>query len=57
MKVYLPQFHDQFHIEDFFDWLNEVERFFDYIGILEGKQVILVAYKLKRRAVAWWEQL
>ena len=34
-------------IEEFLDWVAEVERFFDYTKIFNEKQAKLVAYKLK----------
>ena len=57
MKIDLPQFNGQLKIEEFLDWLAEVERFFDYTKITEEKQAKLVAYKLKGSASAWWEQV
>ena len=32
-----------------------MEKFFDYIGIADDKQVCLMAFKLKRGASAWWD--
>ena len=52
----LPTFNGQLHIEELLDWLNEVERFFDYMEIPDDKKVKLVAYKLKEGTSAWWEQ-
>ena len=57
MKIDLPQFNGQLKIEEFLDWLAEVERLFDYTKIAEEKQAKLVAYKLKGSASAWWEQV
>ncbi|KAI6691341.1 hypothetical protein NL676_028169 [Syzygium grande] len=56
LKVDLPTFNGNLDIEDFLDWLWEVEKFFDAMDIDEDRQVKLVAYKLKGGASAWWEQ-
>ena len=50
MKVDLPSFNGNISIEEYLGWVNEVEKFFDYMGIADDKQVYLVAYKLKGRA-------
>lgn len=34
------------HIKNFLDWLNEIERFFEYMEIPGEKKKGLVAYKL-----------
>lgn len=57
MKMDLPSFDALLGIEDFLNWLAEVERFFDYMEIEEEKKLMLVASKLKGEASAWWEQL
>ncbi|BFG17495.1 hypothetical protein CerSpe_037690 [Prunus speciosa] len=57
MKIDLLVFNGHIHIEDFLDWLNEVERFFEYMEIPEEKKVKLVAYKLEGGASTWWEQV
>lgn len=36
------------------DWFAEVDRFFDYLEILEERKVILVAYRLKGAVSDWW---
>lgn len=57
MKIEIPQFDGLFMIEEFLDWLAEVEKFFDYWGTKEHMKVKLVAYRLKGGALAWWDQL
>jgi len=57
MKIDLPSFNEHLQIEDFLDWVTEVERFFDYMNIREDHKVKLVAYKFKGGASAWWEKL
>ena len=34
-----------------------MEKFFNYMGITDDKQVCLVAYKLKGGASAWWDRV
>lgn len=57
MKIEIPSFDGLFVIEDFLDWLAEVEKFFDYWETEEHMKVKLVAYRLKGGALARWDQL
>ena len=56
-RVELPEFSGTLQAEGFIDWIDEVERIFDYKEVPEQIKVKLVAIKLKGRASAWWEQL
>jgi hypothetical protein len=53
MNTNLPSFDGYLHNEDYLDWIMEVERFFEYMCILDEKKVKLVAYKLKGGASVW----
>jgi hypothetical protein len=54
-KVDLPEFSCTLQAEGFVDWLNELERIFEYKEVPDHDKVKLVAIKLKGRASAWWE--
>ena len=56
-KVEVLEFQGSLKPKDFVDWLNIVERVFDYYEFMDGKKAKLVAIHLKGRASAWWEQL
>ena len=57
MKVELPSFNGNVSIEEYLDWISEVEKFFDYMGTPDDKQMCLVAYKLKRGVFSWWDRV
>ncbi|XP_028071101.1 uncharacterized protein LOC114273497 [Camellia sinensis] len=57
IKIELPEFHGSLNPDEFIDWLNTIERIFDYGEVFVEKKVKLVAIWLKGRASAWWEQL
>jgi hypothetical protein len=40
---------------EFIDWLQTMERIFNFKKFLEYKKVKLVALKLKKYASLWWE--
>ena len=44
-------------MDDFLEWLNMVERVFEFHEPPKAKKVKLVAIKLRRNAYFWWENL
>lgn len=56
-QVDIPSFNGCLGIEEFMDWITEVDRFFDYIDTPAEKRVKLVACRLKGGASAWWDRL
>lgn len=56
-KIEIPEFSGSLQVEEFVDWLNTVERIFEFKEVPENMKVKLVAIKLKGRVSAWWEQL
>ncbi|KAL6191519.1 hypothetical protein ACLB2K_037909 [Fragaria x ananassa] len=57
MKVVILEFEGKIKPEVFIDWLNTVERVFDYKEMPNHRKVKLVAVKLTKNASALWEQL
>ena len=55
MKIEISFFSGNLDIESFLDWVYKVEKLFDMAYV--PKHVKSVAYKLKRGATAWWDQL
>ena len=57
LKVDIPYFSGNLNIEDFIDWLADIDKFFDYIRVPKENRVTLVACRLKGGVSAWWERL
>ena len=45
------------HTNDFLDWLNTIERVFEYCDPPERQKVKLLAIKMRKNASFWWENL
>ncbi|KAE8663112.1 putative Quercetin 3-O-methyltransferase 1 [Hibiscus syriacus] len=52
-RVDLPEFSGTLQAEGFVDWINEVERIFEYKEVPDRVKVKLITIKLKGRASAW----
>jgi len=57
VKVDIPDFEGKLHPDEFVDWLQTVERVFEYKEIHKEKKVKIIAVKLKKHASIWWENL
>ncbi|PWA68983.1 hypothetical protein CTI12_AA301370 [Artemisia annua] len=53
----VPTFHGSMNVEDFLDWMSELDTFFKFYEIPVDNRVNLVAYKLKGGAQSWWKNL
>ena len=56
-RVDIPEFEGQLDTDHFLDWLQTVERVFEYKDIPDNKKVKLVALKLRKYASIWWANL
>ncbi|CAN0886041.1 hypothetical protein LINGRAHAP2_LOCUS15259 [Linum grandiflorum] len=57
VKTDIPLFYGTMRVDEFLDWLVDVDRFFDLMGVPENKQVKMVAIRLKSIAASWWDKL
>jgi len=57
IKVDITEYEGQTQLDEFLDWLNTIERVFEFKEVPEHRKVKLVAIKLKKHASIWWEQL
>ncbi|VFQ71309.1 unnamed protein product [Cuscuta campestris] len=53
-KVETPTFDGKDDPDDFIDWLETIERVFDYTEVSKDKKVKLVALKFRSYASTWW---
>ncbi|CAN0846753.1 hypothetical protein LINGRAHAP2_LOCUS4606 [Linum grandiflorum] len=57
VKTDIPLFYGTMRVDEFLDWLVDVDRFFDLMRVPENKQVKMVAIRLKSIAASWWDKL
>jgi len=52
-RVDIPEFEGQLNPDHFLDWLQTVERVFEYKDVAEDRNVKIVALKLRKYASIW----
>ena len=57
IRTEIPEFHGSLQAEEFLDWLATVEEILEFKGVPKNKCVLLVATRLRGRAMAWWQQV
>ncbi|GAV74177.1 hypothetical protein CFOL_v3_17658 [Cephalotus follicularis] len=53
----IPDFDGSLNPDDFVDWMNAIERLFDYKDYTEEKKFKVAILKLKKYARLWWENV
>jgi len=56
-KVDIVEFEGQLDPNLFMDWLQTVERVFEFKDILDERKVKLIALKLRNYASIWWSNI
>ena len=56
-KVDIPEFEGKLDPDDFLEWLQTVERVFEYKEIPDEQKVKIIALKLRKYASLWWTNL
>lgn len=51
----VPVYKGNLDLEELIDWINEMEKSFDYEEMAEERKVKFVVTRLKRHAALWWE--
>ncbi|VFQ95153.1 unnamed protein product [Cuscuta campestris] len=53
-KVDVPTFEGKNDLDEFLEWLETVERVFDFKEVSDEKKVKIVALKFRKDASTWW---
>jgi hypothetical protein len=56
-KVDIPEYDGRLDPDAFLEWLQTVERVFDYKTVPDSKKVKLVALKFRKYASTWWSNV
>ena len=54
-KMYILDFEGKMHLDDFLDWLNTVERVFEFCNPPKHMKMKIMVVKLRKNASFWWE--
>jgi hypothetical protein len=56
-KVEVPMYEGNLNVEELIDWINALDKYFDYEYVDEEKKVKYVVTRLKGHATLWWDEL
>ena len=56
-KVEVPMYEGNLNVEELMDWINYLNKYFDFEEIEDKKKVRYVTTKIKGHATIWWDEL
>jgi hypothetical protein len=56
-KVEVPMYEGNLNVEELIDWINSLDKYFDYEDVDEGNKVKYVVTRIKGHATLWWDEL
>lgn len=57
IKIEVPEYAGGLKPEELIDWINSMEKYFEWGNLAEAKKVKLAFTKLKGHALIWWDHL
>ena len=57
LKLEFSTYEGSLVAEHLIDWINELDKYFEYEDIEEYKKVIIVVTKMKGHASLWWDSV
>jgi hypothetical protein len=56
-KMDIPMYEGNLDVEDLLDWINALDKNFDYEDVEEDKKVKHFVTRVKGHATLWWDEL
>jgi hypothetical protein len=56
-KIHIPMYEGTLDVEELLDWIQEMDKYFDYEDVDEENKLKHIATKLKGHATLWWDEL
>ena len=57
IKIEVPDYAENLKPEELINWLNSMEKFFEWKPMIEEKKVKFACTKLKGHAMIWWDHV
>jgi hypothetical protein len=56
-NIDIPMYEGNLDTKELFDWIQSMDKYFDYKDVEEEKKVRHVVTRLKGHATLWWDEL
>ena len=56
-RIEVPMYSGNLNVEELMDWINDLNKYFDFEEIEDKKKMKYVATRLKGHTTIWWDEL